>query len=608
MLLGAVLLLGPAGLGLHAAPAAQAASQLDEAAAALAGPGVWRGEGFEGLTEETVELMRARYARAGTPVRVALLTDTEVPGYDTSGLARELAQKVGEPGLYIVHAEWPNPTEDYPNSADGYYATGIGFTDDQLSDEEFAHIGIGDGSFLLGVADAMDQDLSAQIPTEFGEGRFLVDPAVTEVFPELSTELLETTFAGLPQVRIALVSGFGGDQDAVAAAMSENLGEGGAMALIQWYDDDFSVAIGTGSGLPTIDSLEAVVAGSGIAEVTPAELPGGLARLALALGPPITDVARDGLAGSPLFVHPTASDGATTEAQLDAYAASLAGADPPVEVAFLPSDVAEAHLGLDALIDSSAVAAGIAGDGGGSGNLVVYLIDPEYRRVDWVSAVGDEEFRTATQLSRAAGDSYVSATLDSLIQQLGLDRPEVPQESADDGADGADGGGGSGSGGGGAAENDADTGSPGLPAGLPAVAALAAVVVIALLAAVRLTVRHRGGLLTRRAKTAEAARRRLAAMPPQQRAAELARARELAAANQRQLERLAARLAERQVPAALGSGSGADRLRAVLSEYERLLEANDRVASVPEAREISDDLARAGSRLLLVPATLPGRR
>ncbi|WP_165989881.1 hypothetical protein, partial [Streptomyces sp. YIM 98790] len=94
--------------------------------------------------------------------------------------------------------------------------------------------------------------------------------------------------------------------------------------------------------------------------------------------------------------------------------------------------------------------------------------------------------------------------------------------------------------------------------------------------------------------------------PPPQRAAELARARELAGANRQELERLAARLAERQVPGALGPG--ADRLREVLSEYERLLEANDRVASVPEAEEIRGDLARAQGLLLLVPATLPARR
>lgn len=553
-------------LGLFTAPPqARAADPLEAAAEALAEPGVHVDEGFETLSADLITLMRARYARADLPVRAALLT-TETD--DADALARQLAARVGRPGVYIVQAEWDDPTEDYPDWERGWALSGVALTEGELRDAEFDHVGINVGNLLVALPDHVDGDLSARLPTGFGDGRFFVDPAVTDAFPGLDAALLEETFADVPRLRVALVSGIGQDSDTAAAAMAEGLGADGAMLLMQWDDDAFSAVLGAGEDLPAVSALEEVVGGSAITEIRPGQMPSRLAQLAAALGPGLIEAARTELEAGPLYVHPATGDGVTDDAALAAYAEALAAVEPPVRVAFLPETALAAQIGQDVLWEEPEVARRVAGDDGG--RVVVYLPDLEYGRMSWTHAVGDADFRQAVRMAMTPEGEFVGGTLDNLLDQLGAEAPgtAVPPGPGE-----------------GNAGNEADGEEGNGAAVRPGRRLLAAGVLVVLVAPVLVPL-----LSPRRRRTRAAATRarRLVRLSPGQRADAAARAEPLRAANQRELDRLAEHLSSLPDP----GGPVPPAASRVLGEYERLLAAHAASACLADARAVQRDLAR----------------
>ncbi|WP_103528257.1 hypothetical protein [Streptomyces sp. SM12] len=567
-------------VGLLAAPPARAEGQLDRAAEALAEPGVWADEDYRGLTEDMVALLDARYARAETPFRMALLTEKTD---DADALARDLATRVGEPGVYFVLSEWDDPLSDYRDSARGFAATAVGATADDLRDENINRAGINTGNVLLTLPDSLDGDLSARLPRDFGEDRFLVDPAVTDVFPELTEELLRDTFADTPRLRVALVSGVGGASDAAATTMAADLPADGAMLLLQWEDSEFSVVMGSGRDLPSVGELESIGGSIGISRVEPELLPTRLTQLAAVLGPDVTELAREALDSSALYVHPAVQDGVTTGERLAEFGEAFAALDSGARVAVLPEAVTRAQLGEDVTGngDDDAVARLVAGDD--EGPLAVFLADMHYLRISDAEAVGGEEFVTAADRSRHSGEPFLETTLSRLLEQLGssVAAPPATGEDVGAGTPGQD-----------TAAGPALADSGALRLVVWVLLGLAAAATVLTVASARLLPRGRPRLVARSLATASR-RKALSRMTERQRHEQLARSARTRAENGRELARLENRLA------ALPVGYG-DRLPPglgqLLGEYERLRAAHAEARTVDQAAQVRKDLARAHRR------------
>ncbi|NJQ17244.1 hypothetical protein [Streptomyces bohaiensis] len=564
-------------LGLLTAPTARADGQLADAAAALATPGVWVDDDYQGLDENMVALLRARYERADTPFRMALLTERNE---DAAGLASQLASLVGRPGVYAVLTEWDDPLSDSRDSSRGWAVSGVPATVDDIRDESVARAGINNGNPLLTLVDSLDGDLSAQLPTGSGDGRFLVDPAVTEVFPELTEDLLAETFAGVPELRVALVSGVGGPSDAAATAMASELPADGAMLLMQWETSDFSVVMGSGRELASNSTLESLVGGIGIPTVAPDAVPHRLAQLAAALGPDLVGLAREGLADSPLYVHPAAGDGTTGPARQAAFAAALGEAG--ARAAVLPQGAVAAQLGEDSPDAADELVRSVAE--GGDDPLAVFLVDTEYQRVDEVRATGDEQFAAAADRARYSGDPFVETALTHLLDHLGADVPRTPEA---DGADGADAPAAPAAPGGSAAAGPA--GAASLPVGVWVGLAVATLGLLAPVVAAAGTPRGRPHLAAR-ALAIAANRRRADRMSAQELGREVHASAAQRGRNGQDLARLEKLL--RQLPDT-GGHPAARPVGQLLGEYERLREAHAGALTRSEASLVGRSLTRA---------------
>ncbi|MFI7272436.1 hypothetical protein [Streptomyces sp. NPDC049879] len=572
-LLGAVLapLLA---LGLLTAPPARAAGQLDEAAEALSdGPGVWVADGFEGAPEPLVALMRARYARAETPVRVAMVTEELGEG---DAAAQQFAAAVGEPGAYVVYSETDDPTSDYPTTASQWTTYGAGFTGEEMDDEYMDRVGIGVGNFLLSLPDAFDGDLSPAVFALSDEEPFFVDPAVTDVFPSVDAASLATTFADArTPVRVAVVTALGGDESAIQEALFADLPEGGTGVLLRWEDEDFSVTTGTREAPFGVDDVNTTVGGIGIGAVPPEALPQRMALLAALLGPDPVEVARQALADDPVYVHPGVSDGETGREELDALRERLRNADPSARAAFMPEGVLELRLGEDLPdSDSPELAEMFVPEGDGT-DVVVWTVDTESDAyVTDVSATGDSSFVEATEWTYGETPA-ISGPLEKLLTELGDD------------------GGGSGSGLPGAA---GDTGQ--LRIYLLVVLGMGALWLVPLLAA-------NSTRRKRRIRATAKWRRRLARLPATQARREQERADVAAVAVWRDLVALGddlARVATPQNPTRLRA------LQRLRSEYERMLTAHDEAMTWHEVAVVRADAERLRRALTVWLRTADARR
>ncbi|MFD7509246.1 hypothetical protein ACFV5N_07855 [Streptomyces sp. NPDC059853] len=443
--------------GLLTAPPARAAGQLDEAIEALSGgETVWVAEDYAGVSPELVELLRARYAGAATTVRMAFVT--EEIGEDAAA-SQQLAAAVGEPGVYMVHSEVRSALSDSPDRSEQTTTVGLSLDEWALFDEEMDRVGINEGNFLLTLPDLLDQDITPGVHALAEDGGYYVDPAVTEAFPGLDEELLAATFAEVPGLRVALVSGVSGPTDATMAALAEGLADDGAALLLQFEDDDFSAVMATGPDVPyAINDLVSVVGGSAITAVPVAEMPGRLALLASALAE--TDLlTRTGeqLGGQSLVVHPGVP-GFDREAE---YERALSEAGRPVKVAFLPENVLALQLGEDLpWAGDDTELAGLLAERVDWGTLpeedrrvVVYRVSPYHGgHISGTSVAGDEGFVRLAGSARASGEDFVAGSLDALLDALGAPVPDGGGAGGGDGDGDGDGddlaAGGSGRGGG----------------------------------------------------------------------------------------------------------------------------------------------------------------
>ncbi|MGW7292204.1 hypothetical protein ACWGIB_07420 [Streptomyces xiamenensis] len=552
-LLGALML-----FGLLTAPPARAAGQLEEAIAALAGgETVWVAEDYQDADPQLVELLRARYERADTTFRIAFVT--EEIGEDGAA-AQQLAAAIGEPGVYMVHSETRNPTSDTPDRSEQRTTVGISLGEWDLFDEEMARVGIGKGNILLTLPDALDDDVRPGVlALADGEDRFFVDPAVTEAFPSLDEALLESVFAEVPRLRVALVSGVSGRTEETMEALAEGLPQDGAALLLQWQDEDFSAVMATGSGVPySISDLVSVVGSSAISSITVEEMPGRLSLLASALSE--TDLLTDAgerLAEQTLYVHPGTPD---FDAEA-AYEEALAEAATPVRVAVLPESVLALQLGDDLPWggDDTELAAMLAehiawdpGTGAGDQRVVVYRVAPyNGGHIAGMSVAADEEFTRQARGTQAGGDGFMTATLDALLEVVAAPAAGAP------GADGAE-------------EERAAAETAGGGTSVTTWVALA-VGAITVLTTANLLVRVLSPR-RRRIQAATARSRRLARMTPEQLAKERERARIPALAARTDLERLDDVLAGLPMPRT--SPSQVRALQRIRSDHERLLQAH----------------------------------
>ncbi|MCU4746939.1 hypothetical protein [Streptomyces sp. G-5] len=563
-LLGVLML-----FGLLTAPPARAAGQLEEAIAALAdGETVWVAEDYQGADPQLVELLRARYARADTTFRIAFVT--EEIGEDGAA-AQQLAAAIGEPGVYMVHSETRSATSDSPDRSEQRTTVGISLGEWDLFDEEMARVGIGNGNVLLTLPDALDGDVSAGVHAlADGDTRFFVDPAVTEAFPSLDEAMLESVFAGVPRLRVALVSGVSGRTEDTMAALAEDLPDDGAALLLQWQDDDFSAVMATGPGVPyTISDLVSVVGSSAITSVPVAEMPGRLSLLASVLSD--TDLLTEAagvLGEQALYVHP-GIPGFDAEAE---YAAALSGAGTPVRVAFLPESVLELQLGEDTPWsgDDAEPAGMLAGQvdwaDAPEQRMVVYRVDTYHGgRVSAVSVSGDDGLAQRAWGTQQSGEGFVAASLDALLELVGAPAAAVP------GGDEADEGTAAGTGEGGGWS--------------PTTWVVLAVVALSALSTANLLVRVLFPR-RRRIRAAAARARKVARMTPEQLARERERAEIPARAARADLERLDEVLAGLPMPRT--SPRQVRVLQRIRADHERLLQAHadavtwDDVAAIRE--------------------------
>ncbi|AKG45034.1 hypothetical protein SXIM_36500 [Streptomyces xiamenensis] len=563
-LLGVLML-----FGLLTAPPARAAGQLEEAIAALAdGETVWVAEDYQGADPQLVELLRARYERTDTTFRIAFVT--EEIGEDGAA-AQQLAAEIGEPGVYMVHSETRSATSDSPDRSEQRTTVGISLDEWDLFDEEMARVGIGNGNVLLSLPDALDGDVSTGVHAlADGDTRFFVDPAVTEAFPSLDEAMLESVFAGVPQLRVALVSGVSGRTEDTMAALAEDLPDDGAALLLQWQDDDFSAVMATGPGVPyTISDLVSVVGSSAITSVPVAEMPGRLALLASVLSD--TDLLTEAagvLGEQALYVHP-GIPGFDAEAE---YAAALSGAGTPVRVAFLPESVLELQLGEDTPWsgDDAEPAGMLAGQvdwaDAPEQRMVVYRVDTyNGGRVSAVSVSGDDGLAQRAWGTQQSGEGFVAASLDALLELV--DAPAAAVPGADEADEGA----------------DAETGEGG--GWSPTTWVVLAVVALSVLSTANLLVRVLFPR-RRRIRAAAARARKVARMTPEQLARERERAEIPARAARNDLERLDEVLAGLPMPRT--SPRQVRVLQRIRADHERLLQAHadavtwDDVAAIRE--------------------------
>ncbi|MGW0979546.1 hypothetical protein ACWD33_01720 [Streptomyces xiamenensis] len=563
-LLGVLML-----FGLLTAPPARAAGQLEEAIAALAdGETVWVAEDYQGADPQLVELLRARYERTDTTFRIAFVT--EEIGEDGAA-AQQLAAEIGEPGVYMVHSETRSATSDSPDRSEQRTTVGISLDEWDLFDEEMARVGIGNGNVLLSLPDALDGDVSTGVHAlADGDTRFFVDPAVTEAFPSLDEAMLESVFAGVPQLRVALVSGVSGRTEDTMAALAEDLPDDGAALLLQWQDDDFSAVMATGPGVPyTISDLVSVVGSSAITSVPVAEMPGRLALLASVLSD--TDLLTEAagvLGEQALYVHP-GIPGFDAEAE---YAAALSGAGTPVRVAFLPESVLELQLGEDTPWsgDDAEPAGMLAGQvdwaDAPEQRMVVYRVDTyNGGRVSAVSVSGDDGLAQRAWGTQQSGEGFVAASLDALLELV--DAPAAAVPGADEADEGA----------------AAETGEGG--GWSPTTWVVLAVVALSVLSTANLLVRVLFPR-RRRIRAAAARARKVARMTPEQLARERERAEIPARAARNDLERLDEVLAGLPMPRT--SPRQVRVLQRIRADHERLLQAHadavtwDDVAAIRE--------------------------
>ncbi|MFB7758987.1 hypothetical protein [Streptomyces xiamenensis] len=563
-LLGVLML-----FGLLNAPPARAAGQLEEAIAALAdGETVWVAEDYQGADPQLVELLRARYERTDTTFRIAFVT--EEIGEDGAA-AQQLAAEIGEPGVYMVHSETRSATSDSPDRSEQRTTVGISLDEWDLFDEEMARVGIGNGNVLLSLPDALDGDVSTGVHAlADGDTRFFVDPAVTEAFPSLDEAMLESVFAGVPQLRVALVSGVSGRTEDTMAALAEDLPDDGAALLLQWQDDDFSAVMATGPGVPyTISDLVSVVGSSAITSVPVAEMPGRLALLASVLSD--TDLLTEAagvLGEQALYVHP-GIPGFDAEAE---YAAALSGAGTPVRVAFLPESVLELQLGEDTPWsgDDAEPAGMLAGQvdwaDAPEQRMVVYRVDTyNGGRVSAVSVSGDDGLAQRAWGTQQSGEGFVAASLDALLELV--DAPAAAVPGADEADEGA----------------AAETGEGG--GWSPTTWVVLAVVALSVLSTANLLVRVLFPR-RRRIRAAAARARKVARMTPEQLARERERAEIPARAARNDLERLDEVLAGLPMPRT--SPRQVRVLQRIRADHERLLQAHadavtwDDVAAIRE--------------------------
>ncbi|UCM90092.1 hypothetical protein [Streptomyces marincola] len=559
--------------GLLLAPPARAAEQLAEAADALAaGPGVWAAEDYEDIDEQALALMRARYAEARTPVRVALLTE-EIPEGDAA--AEELAARVGEPGVYLVFNEVHTPVSDSPSRAYAWAVADVPVSTEQLSEEMYARVGIPSGHFLLSLPDALDNDLRPAVAATAGAEPFFVDPAVTAAFPELDAALLRDSFAGVPNVRAALVSGLGGDLAEAQAPMLTGLPDDGVAVLIQWEDDgSFAAVFGAGPDVPfDISDLETVIGASAITDLPVREVPQRLALLAALLSPTeVTETARDALAEAPVYVHPGISDWRTGPEELAALGEELAAADPAAGVAFLPHPVLELRAGGTLPSEESALAELVAPDGR---NVAVFTVDPYHGgHVRDTSATGDAAFVEAAGWAHGS-EAFLGETLTDLLGEM--DRLGIAEPAAG-GAEPATGG-----------TDDA---------GLRTAAQILLLAVAALLLPLLARNLTPHGRRARRVRAAARRRGLLAALPAERAAVLLAEAERAARATDEQLIRLGDDLA--RVPRPAGA-AGVRRLQRLRSDYEWVLDVRAHLASREEVGGIRKDIARLRRALGRLP-------
>ncbi|WP_052851515.1 hypothetical protein [Streptomyces avicenniae] len=419
----AALLAPVLAFGLLTAPPAHAVGQLDEAAEALAdGSGVWVAEGFEGAPETLLDLVRARYARAETSIRVAMVT--EELGEDDAA-AQQFAAAVGEPGVYLVYSETDDPTSDYPTTAHQRAVLGGDVTYEQVYEEYNDHLGSGSGNFLLSLPDALDGDLSPDVFALSDDAPFFVDPAVTDVFPDVTAEWLREVYADVETpVRVAVVTALGGSDADTQDALFGELPADGTAVLLRWESEEFSVAGATGGEAPFgVDDVESTVGGIGAGDVPPEVLPQRMALLAALLGPDPVELARQALVDDPVYVHPGVSDGETTAAEVDALRERLREACPSARAAFMPEEVLELRLGgtlPDA--DSGDLARLFVPESDGSDepgtDVVVWTLSSEVGGyLSNTSATGQASFVEATQWTFGASPP-ISGALEELLSEV----------------------------------------------------------------------------------------------------------------------------------------------------------------------------------------------
>ncbi|GAA2360911.1 hypothetical protein [Streptomyces carpaticus] len=562
--------------GLLTAPPARAAGQLDEAIEALSGgETVWVAEDYAGVSPELVGLLRARYARADTTVRIAFVT--EEIGEDAAA-SQQLATAVGEPGVYMVHSEVRSALSDSPDRSEQTTTVGLSLDEWALFDEEMDRVGINEGNFLLTLPDLLDRDVTPGVRALAEDGGYYVDPAVTEAFPGLDEELLASAFAELPGLRVALVSGVSGPTDATMAALADGLADDGAALLLQFEDDDFSAVMATGPGVPyAISDLVSVVGGSAITEIPVPEMPGRLALLASALAETdLLTAAGERLGGQSLFVHPGVP-GFDREAE---YEQALSEAGRPVKVAFLPENVLALQLGDDLPWsgDDTELAGLLAGhiDWGTAPEedqrVVVYRFSPYHGgHISGMSVAGDADFVRSAGSARAGGDDFAAGSLDALLDAVGAPAPEA------------------GGSGGGAGEDRAAGGSGG---GSGWVSPWMLIALFGLLP-IGLLVRETFFVLSprrRRIRAATARARKLARMTPQQLAKERERAELPALAARQDLEKLDEVLAGLPMPRT--SPRRVRALQRMRSEHERLLQAHADAVTWEDVRSIRERAGR----------------
>ncbi|GLU46546.1 hypothetical protein [Nocardiopsis ansamitocini] len=406
--------------------AASADAVLDQAVAALDDPGLYTADATE-LDPGIRELAAARLADARTPVRAALLGRG-----DASVLVADLAEKIGDPGVYVVTTEERSPT-GATTIRTAWQVVGGGTDPDDL-DHHFTFYPGGTGAQLIALPDVLDDDLLPAVREAADTETVYIHPAVAAL-PGIDAERIAQRYNGINSARVAVLPATVRDNDAFAEALLDPLEPSGTALLLVWEHNGFRPVPASGSTGPDPAELGSALSGGSVLDADDVEPL--LTEFAALAGGDVLDSAARGLADSHLYLHPLAVHD-VDEAARDRIDTALAELDEPVRVAVLPRGAAGFEAGA-VNAGEPAVAAAVARDL--DQPVVVYGVDGlgEIRDesvhgslVGGAGPSGAYDLDTAAFFGRSPDGT--AASLSGLLEQLGAEPAHTPtgQQPADD--------------------------------------------------------------------------------------------------------------------------------------------------------------------------------